>query len=62
LDVEKEGRIMFLDMEIKKTKDNRKIKTTWDEKELNEGIFCNEGSDEVDDGTNKNLIIKWKEK
>ena len=53
---------MFLDMEIKKTKDNRKIKTTWDEKELNEGIFCNEGSDEVDDGTNKNLIIKWKEK
>ena len=55
LSVEEEERITFLDVELSRRKNDGRIRTTYNQKQGNSGIFCNRKSD-VAEGAKINCI------
>ena len=61
LEVDEKEKINFLDIEIKRGKNNEKITTRWFRKKENAGIYCNWRSD-VDESTKNNIVINLENK
>ena len=61
LEIEEKGKITFLDVKLKRNKEDGKIQTGQYQKKENAGIYCNIRSD-VDEGTKRNLVKNLKNK
>ena len=55
LEIEEKGKITFLDVKLKRNKEDGKIQTEWYHEKENSGTYCNIRSD-VDEGTKRNLV------